>query len=175
MCASCIRLASLLIVDLWNFLLLPGGSGGEESWGAPQTHGVTPRSSREAKDLCLHAAVLDSPNTGPVKSKPPPDLTLVPTEYYDLGQVFRKDQALSLPPHRPYDSGIDLLLRAPLPTIRLFSLSKPECDTMERYVTDSLAAGIIRPSSSPLEAGFFFVEKKNKTLCPCIDFRGLNK
>lgn len=40
---------------------------------------------------------------------------------------------------------------------------------------DSLAAGITRPSSSPLEAGFFFVEKKNKTLRPCIDFRGLNK
>lgn len=131
--------------------------------------------STRCLDLCLHAAVPDSPNTGPVKSKPPPDLTLVPTEYYDLGQVFRKDQALSLPPHRPYDSGIDLLLRAPLPTSQLFSLSKPECDTMERYVTDSLAAGIIRPSSSPLEAGFFFVEKKNKTLCPCIDFRGLNK
>lgn len=46
---------------------------------------------------------------------------------------------------------------------------------MERYITDSLAAGIIRPSTSPLGAGFFFVEKKDKTLRPCIDFRGLNK
>ncbi|KAI3375809.1 hypothetical protein L3Q82_004091 [Scortum barcoo] len=37
-------------------------------------------------------------------------------------------------------------------------------------------AGLIRPSSSPLGAGagFFFVEKKDKTLRPCIDFRGLN-
>ena len=33
----------------------------------------------------------------------PPDLTLVPPEYHDLAQVFSKDQALSLPPHRPYD------------------------------------------------------------------------
>lgn len=46
---------------------------------------------------------------------------------------------------------------------------------MERYITDSLSAGIIRPSTSPLGAGFFFVEKKDKSLCPCIDFRGLNK
>ena len=44
---------------------------------------------------------------------------------------------------------------------------------MEAYITDSLAAGLIRPSSSPMGAGFFFV-KKDKTLCPCIDYRGLN-
>lgn len=35
-------------------------------------------------------------------------------------------------------------------------------------------AGIIRPSSSPTGAGFFFVEKKDKTLWPCIGYRGLN-
>ena len=36
-----------------------------------------------------------------------------------------------------------------------------------------MAAGIIRPSSSPLGAGFF-VTKKDKSLWPCIDFCGLN-
>ncbi|KAL3983525.1 myosin XVIII [Sarotherodon galilaeus] len=45
---------------------------------------------------------------------------------------------------------------------------------MEKYINDSLAAGIIRPSSSPVGAGFFFVKKKDKTLRPCIDFRGLD-
>ena len=45
---------------------------------------------------------------------------------------------------------------------------------MEAYITDSLATGLIRPSSSPLGAGFFFVEKKDKSLRPCIEFRGLN-
>lgn len=45
---------------------------------------------------------------------------------------------------------------------------------MKRYITDSLAAGLIRPSSSPVGAGFFFVDKKDKTLRPCIDYRGLN-
>lgn len=47
-------------------------------------------------------------------------------------------------------------------------------EAMEKYIHDSLAAGIIRPSSSPLGAGFFFVSKKDKTLRPCIDFHGLN-
>lgn len=43
---------------------------------------------------------------------------------------------------------------------------------MEDYIQKSLTAGIIRPSSSP--AGFFFVAKKDKSLRPCIDYRGLN-
>ncbi|KAK5885831.1 hypothetical protein CesoFtcFv8_016928 [Champsocephalus esox] len=45
---------------------------------------------------------------------------------------------------------------------------------MEKYINDSLDAGLIRPSSSPAGAGFFFVGKKDKTLHPCIDYRGLN-
>ena len=45
---------------------------------------------------------------------------------------------------------------------------------MEVYIRDSLAAGHIRPSSSPVGAGFFFVAKKDKTLRPCIDYRGPN-
>ena len=56
----------------------------------------------------------------------------------------------------------------------LYSLSAPESRAMEQYIQGSLAAGIIRPSSSPAGAGFFFVSKKDKSLRPCIDYRGLN-
>ena len=45
---------------------------------------------------------------------------------------------------------------------------------MELYIRDSLAAGLIRPSSAPVGAGSFFIAKKDKTLHPCIDYRGLN-
>ena len=45
---------------------------------------------------------------------------------------------------------------------------------MEKYLTESLAAGIIQPSSSPAGAGFFFVGKEDGTLRPCIDYRGIN-
>ncbi|KAF1389898.1 hypothetical protein PFLUV_G00052310 [Perca fluviatilis] len=103
-----------------------------------------------------------------------PDLSAIPSDYHVLREVFRKDLALSLPPHRPYDCEIKLLPDAPLPTSRLYNLSKPERETMESYIRDSLNAGLIRPSSSPVGAGFFFVEKKDKTLRPCIDYRGLN-
>ncbi|KAI3362587.1 hypothetical protein L3Q82_001674 [Scortum barcoo] len=86
-----------------------------------------------------------------------------------------KQRPPPFPPHRPYDCPIDLLPGASLPTSRLYNLSRPEREAMEKYIGESLAAGLIRPpSSSPLGAGFFFVEKKDKTLRPCIDFRGLN-
>ncbi|XP_053548908.1 uncharacterized protein LOC128640454, partial [Bombina bombina] len=47
--------------------------------------------------------------------------------------------------------------------------------TCQEYIQDSLARGFIRPSSSPLGAGFFFVGKKDGGLRPCIDYRGLNQ
>ncbi|CAJ0964878.1 unnamed protein product [Ranitomeya imitator] len=46
---------------------------------------------------------------------------------------------------------------------------------MHSYVKESLEKGHIRPSSSPLGAGFFFVAKKDGSLRPCIDYRLLNK
>ncbi|XP_061611195.1 complement C1q tumor necrosis factor-related protein 1 isoform X1 [Phyllopteryx taeniolatus] len=104
-----------------------------------------------------------------------PDLSQVPTCYQDIKDVFSKSKAKSLPPHRPYDCAIDLLPGTTPPRGRLFSLSGPEHKAMKEYVEESLAAGIIRPSSSPAGAGFFFVDKKDKTLRPCIDYRGLNE
>ena len=122
---------------------------------------------------CLHSA--QTPASSEPQAPPdPPDLSSVPENYHSLAQVFSKDKALSLPPHRPYDCPINLLDGAPLPSSRLYNISRPEREAMEKYIRDSLAAGIIRPSSSPVGAGFFFVGKKDGSLRPCIDYRGLN-
>ncbi|KAI2644393.1 Transposon Tf2-6 polyprotein [Labeo rohita] len=94
--------------------------------------------------------------------------------YLDLKEVFSKSRAASLPPHRPYDCAIELLPGTSPPKGKLYSLSVPEREAMEKYISDSLAAGFIRPSSSPAGAGFFFVGKKDGSLRPCIDYRGLN-
>lgn len=80
----------------------------------------------------------------------------MPPEYHGLGEVFSKSQALSLPPHRPYECSVDLLLGAPLPTSHLYNLSRPERESLETYIHDSLAVGLIRPSSSSVGADFFF-------------------
>lgn len=56
----------------------------------------------------------------------------------------------------------------------LFSISAREREAMEAYMKDRLAAGLIFPSASPAGAAFFFVEMKDKTLRPYIDYQGRN-
>ena len=121
---------------------------------------------------CLRSA--PSPPGGTKPTPSPSDLTGVPSVYHDLAPVFCKESALSLPPHRTYDCTIDLLPGAPLLVGRLYNLLIPEKEVMHSYITESLASGIIRPSSSPVAAGFFFVSKKDGSLRPCIDYRLLN-
>ena len=59
--------------------------------------------------------------------------------------------AQSLPPHRTYDCGIELLSVTTLPSSHLYNLSRPEQAAMEDYIEESLSAGIVR--SSPVGAG----------------------
>ena len=74
--------------------------------------------------------------------------------YHNLGEVFSKSRATCLPPHRPCDCEIELQSGTTSPRGCLFSLSWPETAAMDKYLCESLAAGIIRPSSSPEGAGF---------------------
>jgi transposase InsO family protein len=122
---------------------------------------------------CLVSAVPPVSSVS-VFQEDPGDLSGVPEEYHDLRTVFSRSRATSLPPHRPYDCGIDLLPGTTPPRGRLYSLSAPEREALEKYLSESLEAGTIVSSSSPAGAGFFFVKKKDGSLRPCIDYRGLN-
>ncbi|KAK3557379.1 hypothetical protein QTP70_026549 [Hemibagrus guttatus] len=79
------------------------------------------------------------------------------------------------PPHWAYDCAIDLLLGTMPPRGCFYHLSEPEWEAMDTYIQDYLAADIICPSSSPARVAFFFVVKNDKSLHPCIDYRGLKE
>lgn len=96
----------------------------------------------------------------------------LPQVYNDFSDVFSKTLATELPPHRPWDCTIELRTGAPLPRGCVYPLSIPEA--MEQYVEEALKQGFIRPSTSPAASPFFFVEKKDGGLRPCIDCRALN-
>jgi hypothetical protein len=121
-------------------------------------------SVREWGETCQRTCVR-TPSLSPASPVPAPasDITGVPAVYHDLKEVFSKAKATSLPPHRPYDCAIDLPGTLP-PKGLLYSFSALEREAMEEYIQGSLAAGIIRPSSSPAVAGVFLVKKKDKTL-----------
>ncbi len=98
----------------------------------------------------------------------------IPNEYADLAEVFSKEKATKLPPHHPWDCVIDLLPNTSPPKGRVYPLSIPETKAMEKYIEEALLYGFIRSSTSPAASGFFFVEKKDRGLRPCIDYRALN-
>ncbi|KAK3520309.1 hypothetical protein QTP70_020547 [Hemibagrus guttatus] len=80
----------------------------------------------------------------------------LPCPYTDFQEVFSEERAARLPPHQVWDCAIDLLPNTSPPKRRIYPLSLPESKAMEEYIETSLAAGHIRPSTSPAASGFFF-------------------
>lgn len=78
--------------------------------------------------------------------------------------MFSKAKAMVLPPHRPYDCAIDLLLVTTPPHNCTYPLSVSEQLAMEEYVDEALKQVYIEPSNSPAFAWFYFVEK----MCECL-------
>ncbi|KAK3557354.1 hypothetical protein QTP70_026572 [Hemibagrus guttatus] len=122
---------------------------------------------------CLNNTIIKPCLTTSVESPECKPVT-IPSCYHDLQEVFSKTKATQLPPHRPWDCTIDLLPNAMPPKSKVYPLSCPETQAMEDYIKEALSSGFIRPSTSPAAAGFFFLEKKDGGLRPCIDYRGLN-
>ncbi len=109
-----------------------------------------------------------------VESPEPSTAPTNPSYYRAFQDVFSKQAATKLPPHRPWDCSIDLLPGHKLPKGRVYSLSILECKAMEEYIQEALNQGYIRPSSFPAASSFFFEGKKDGGLRPCIDYRALN-
>lgn len=59
--------------------------------------------------------------------------------YRDLGEVFSKWWALSIPPQRPYNCAIDLLPVTTLSSSQLYQLSRREHEAMDDNDHGSLA------------------------------------
>ena len=102
-------------------------------------------------------------------------LRIVPPAYHSYMDVFSKARADTLPPHRSYDHGIDLLDDKDLPPVGpIYSTSSVESLALKSEIDSLLAKGFIRPSSAPIGAPVLFVKKKDASLRMCIDYRQLN-
>ena len=100
---------------------------------------------------------------------------VVPPEYHDFFNVFSREEAKLMPPHRPYDHTIDLENDQMPPHSHIYPLSGTELSTLREFLNDMLGKGFIRSSSSPSGAPILFAKKKDGTLRLCVDFRNLNR
>ncbi len=80
--------------------------------------------------LQVHSTLVESPE--------PREVPTIPSDYTAFHDVFSKQAATKLPPHRPWDCAIDLLPGAILPKGRVYPLSIPECKAMEDYIKEAL-------------------------------------
>ncbi|KAI2655942.1 Transposon Tf2-8 polyprotein [Labeo rohita] len=117
--------------------------------------------------VTLSSTLVESPEI-----EDPPE---IPAEYVAFQDVFSKQAATHLPPHRPWDCAIDLLPDAKLPKGKVYPLSIPERQAMEAYIEEALKQEFICPSTSPAASSFFFVGKKDGGLRPCIDYPALEE
>jgi len=113
--------------------------------------------------------------TGFAANTDPVDVSGIPEEYHEFGDVFSKSQASTLPPHRPYNLKIDLDKGAEPPIGRMYSLSETEMMALRQFLDENLCNGFVRSSNSSHGTPILFVKKKDGSLRLCVNFQGLNK
>jgi hypothetical protein len=95
-------------------------------------------------------------------------------KYHDFVDVFSKQKANKLAPHRPYDLKIDIDKGTHPPLGPIYPLSQPELSAIHEFLDEHLYIGFIRPTKSLYGAPVFFIKKKDGSLKLCMDFHGLN-
>jgi hypothetical protein len=98
------------------------------------------------------------------KPKFNPDLKDVPEVYHEFADVFSRQKANTLPPHRDCDLKINIEEGAKLPVGPICPLSEFELKTLRGFIDKNLKTGFIRPSNSPFGAPVLFIKKKDRSL-----------
>jgi hypothetical protein len=80
-----------------------------------------------------------------------------------------------MPPDRDIEFVIDLIPGTSPIAKRPYRMAAPELEELKKQLAELQRSGFIRPSSSPWGAPVLFVEKKDKNMRMCVDYRSLNE
>ena len=98
----------------------------------------------------------------------------LPKEYYDLIDVFDRSKVKELPLYQLYNYKIKLEAGKKLPQSCLYPISRFKLQKVKEYLDNNLKKGFISPSTAPYILLVLFVQKHNRSLRFCVDYRKLN-
>jgi hypothetical protein len=101
-------------------------------------------------------------------------LRLVPPEFHDYLDVFRKSKADELPPRRSCDHKIKLVEGAQLRAGPVYRLTTKEDLWLQGWIVDQVRFGHLRQSVAPHSSPVFVIAKKDNNYRVVTDFRLLN-
>jgi hypothetical protein len=106
----------------------------------------------------------------PLKHDPPnkpkfnPDLKDVPEVYHEFADVFSRQIADTLLPHRDCDLKININKGVKIPAGPIYPPSKFELKTLQESINENLKTSFIHPSNFPFRAPVLFIKKKDRSL-----------
>jgi hypothetical protein len=98
------------------------------------------------------------------KPKCNPDLKDVPEVYHEFADVFSRQKANTLLPHRDCDLNINIDKGARISVGPICPLSKFELKTLQEFIDKNLKTSFIHPSNSLFGAPVLFIKKKDGSL-----------
>jgi hypothetical protein len=99
---------------------------------------------------------------------------IIPPEYHTYLHIFNERENQERPLHRYHDYWIPLS-EGQVPLFKpLQALDKGQLKALREYIEISVKKGWIRSSTSLVGAQIHFVKKKDRGLCLCVDYQGLN-
>jgi hypothetical protein len=91
----------------------------------------------------------------------------LPHQYWKFADIFDEEKLHQFPSSQPEDHAIVLREGAP-PSIncKVFTLSKDEEEATKKFIAENLKLGYIKLSNSLWSSPWFFIKKKDRSLCP---------
>ena len=96
---------------------------------------------------------------------------LVPKDLHDFLDVFDEERAGRLPKSQPWDHKIEGFEPK---SFKNYNLTPAEQIELDKFLKENLDKGYIQPSQSSMASPFFFINKKDRKLRPCQDYRYIN-
>ena len=130
------------------------------------------------KIFMVHVAALAEPTTILIHPSHQAQVVLltsektgIPVEYSDFSNDFSLNSMAQLSEYtRINDHPINLLDNKQLPYSPIYSLRPVELEMFKNYIKANLASSFIRSFKCLTSASILFIQKKDGTLCLCIDY-----